>query len=113
MTVLVYKPYPYIICNDDIAATQEDTPVLIDVLANDYTIDGYFLTLVDVSTPHNGTAVIIEEKVEYTPDSGYVGTDTFMYLVTNGDTSCRATVTVTITGIKFYEYDFTIPVSKF
>ncbi len=82
----------------DTATTTGSGPVEIDVLANDTDPDGGALTLVDVSTPAHGTAVLTAgNKVRYTPATGYTGTDTFTYTVRDsaGNTQ-TATVTVTV-----------------
>ena len=56
---------------DDVAETPEDTPVTIAVLANDSDPDGDPLTVVEVSPPAHGTAVVADTgAVEYTPESG-------------------------------------------
>ena len=71
---------------DDTATTDEDTSVVIDVLANDWDIDGDSLTVVSVSDPANGTAVVNPNgTVTYRPDPGFTGTDTFEYLVGDGN----------------------------
>jgi len=84
---------------DDTAFTSVDTPVLIDVLANDTDPDNVAadLSVASVTQPQNGTAVIAGRQVEYTPASGFVGTDTFDYVVTDMvDGSDTGTVTVTV-----------------
>lgn len=84
---------------DDTATTVADTPVLIDVLANDTDPDNVNsdLSVAGVTQPANGTVVIQGRQVEYTPDAGYVGTDTFTYDVTDTvDGSDTGTVTVTV-----------------
>ena len=45
---------------DDAAETAEDTPVTIAVLANDSDPNGDTLTVVEVSTPAHGTAVVVD-----------------------------------------------------
>ena len=84
---------------DDAATTSVDTPVLIDVLANDTDPDNVpeDLSITSVSAPQHGTAVIRGRQIEYTPASGFVGTDTFDYVVTDMvDGSDTGTVTVTV-----------------
>ncbi len=88
---------------DDSVATQQDTPEEIDVLANDnangQTID---VTTVVANDPPNGTVDVnaTTGNLTYTPDVGFVGVDSFTYIVddTEGDTSNAATVTVTVTN---------------
>ncbi|MEZ5001552.1 MAG: Ig-like domain-containing protein [Chitinophagales bacterium] len=73
---------------DDTATTQEDTPVDIDVTANDNdnldplgNIDP--TTVVVITSPSNGTAVVdsVTGVVTYTPELDFVGVDEFEYVV--------------------------------
>ena len=80
------------------ASTGEDSPVTIDVLANDTDIDGDTLSVTTVSDPANGTAVNNGDgTVTYTPDLNFTGTDAFTYTADdeNGGTD-TATVSVSI-----------------
>jgi len=67
---------------DDSLTTDEDTPIIIDVLTNDIDLDGDTLTVVDVSQGKHGTAAIqADGHILYTPDSDYYGRDNFVYYV--------------------------------
>jgi outer membrane biosynthesis protein TonB len=82
---------------DDHARTQESTPVTIDVLANDSyaPADGTVTT----TTPGHGAATVVDGKIVYTPDDGFVGADTFTYTVTGTDgLTTTAVVTVDVTA---------------
>lgn len=97
VTVIVY-PKP--IARDDQVETAEDTPVTIDVLANDGQ-EGDQLTVVSVSNPLRGTVKINEDgTVTYTPNLNVNGTDSFTYTIKddNGGTA-TATVSVTINPV--------------
>ncbi|WKZ32673.1 MAG: Ig-like domain-containing protein [Thermodesulfobacteriota bacterium] len=85
---------------DDYAATAEDTPVAIDVLANDTDPEGDALTVSGLSPPGNGTAILNpDQTVTYTPAPGFTGTDSFTYAAHDGRSeSNAATVTVTVSG---------------
>jgi VCBS repeat-containing protein len=86
---------------DDSAGAAEDTPVIIDVLANDVRgADGVDpATGVALATaPTKGSVVYNGDGTfTYTPTPGQEGTDSFTYTITDndGDTS-TATVTVTL-----------------
>ncbi len=67
----------------------------LDVLANDSDPDGDPLTIVSVSTPGNGEAVISGDVVLYTPATGFSGTDSFTYKIDDGFGG-QATATVTV-----------------
>jgi outer membrane autotransporter protein len=84
---------------DDQVFTSVDTPVRINVLDNDTDPDNVpaDLSIASVTQPQNGSAVISGRQIEYTPASGFVGTDTFDYVVTDMvDGSDIGTVTVTV-----------------
>lgn len=75
--------------------------VTIDIVSNDSDPDGVldFSTVAISTPPANGTAVSLGNGlVTYTPQPGFVGTDTFQYTVDDngGSTSNAATVTVNV-----------------
>ena len=88
----------------DSASTTDNTKVSIDVLANDSDADiGDSLDIASlkvVNAPSNGSATINAGKIDYTPGSGFAGTDSFTYTVNDsvGATSNAATVTVVVTS---------------
>ncbi|WP_420448735.1 Ig-like domain-containing protein [Candidatus Palauibacter sp.] len=70
----------------DTAATDEDEPVTVDVLANDSDVDGDNLRIESVSQPANGTARIAEGgRVGYAPEANWHGTDRFAYTAADGN----------------------------
>lgn len=73
--------------NDDLATTPANTPVAIDVLANDL-VNGVPATVLDGSPtitvpPTNGVAVwnADTDRFDYTPNPGFCGEDTFQYQI--------------------------------
>ncbi|MGE5382253.1 MAG: HYR domain-containing protein, partial [Omnitrophica WOR_2 bacterium] len=91
----------FMIAEDDNASTQLDTPVVIDVIANDsYCINEIDqASLASTSNPVNGTIMAdpINGSFIYTPNAGYSGTDTFSYSICNNDGVCdEAVVTITV-----------------
>lgn len=87
------------IARDDSVTINEDTSVLVDVLANDTDPDGKLLTIASVSTPNHGTTSIEWSKARYTPDAHFYGTDSFSYTVTNGTETDTAKVTITVISV--------------
>jgi Bacterial Ig domain len=94
---------------DDPAATTPDTPVTIDVTANDDDPDdpdGHQNLVLVTSPPAHGTAEVQpDQTILYTPASGFVGQDQFGYSLCDnvlnaaGAADCgNATVTVTVSG---------------
>ncbi|MDR5591991.1 Ig-like domain-containing protein, partial [Christiangramia sp. SM2212] len=89
------------VANDDNAVTDEDTAVVINVLENDTDIDGDELTVVSVTQPSNGNAVINEDgTVTYTPNENFNGDDEFTYTIEDEEgLSDTATVFVTVNPV--------------
>ncbi len=81
---------------DGLVILRNSTAVLIDVLNNDSDPESDDLTITDVSQPSNGTVVNNGTTLTYTPNAGYIGTDTFEYTVDDGNGD-QATAQVTIT----------------
>ena len=69
--------------DDTASATEDGSAVLIDVLANDSDPEGERLTLESATQPANGTTVVENDKVKYTPNPGYYGSDSFTYTVSD------------------------------
>ena len=57
---------------------------ILDVLGNDFDINGDDLVITEVTTPQHGSVVNHEEYLSYTPVSSYSGTDTFQYNISDG-----------------------------
>ena len=68
------------------------------MLANDSDPNGEVLTVVNVTQPSYGTAVInADGTVTYNPPAGYKGKAKFTYTIRNEDgNTASATVTVTV-----------------
>ncbi len=103
VTIHVHQPP---IANPDSATTLEETPVSIDVLANDTDPSGATIlpSSVTISTqPAHGMVSVDSAtgEVQYTPAFNFSGTDTFQYTIadTNGVTSKPGLVTVTVTFV--------------
>lgn len=74
------------VANDDTATTLENTPVVVDVLANDTDPDGDALSIAGTPTALHGTVVVNPDgTIEYTPDTGYTGDDVITYEVSDGN----------------------------
>ena len=95
------------VANSDDASTAADTPVSIFVLANDSDPNGLALSLVSVTAPANGVASIndngtpadgSDDYVDYGPNSGFSGSDSFSYTINNGAESASASVNVIVGG---------------
>lgn len=82
---------------DDVTSTEADTPVVVDVLANDSDLDGDVLVVASTTNPSNGAVVINPNgTITYTPNAGFEGSDSFTYTVSDGEETSVATVSVSI-----------------
>ena len=81
---------------DDGAATPQATPAVIYALTNDLDPAGSLLSIVGVGQPKAGTAVVNSDQILYTPDSNFLGDDSFTYTVSNGKATSTATVHVKV-----------------
>lgn len=85
----------------DSAATNEDTPVTIDVRGNDSDVDGDQFLITNVTAPAKGTAAITADgKILYTPNPNQNGADSFTYAISDGKGgTATATVNVSINPV--------------
>jgi len=90
------------LANDDQANTDPGQPVVVDVVANDQ-IQGQPIdpATVQVATPPTNGAAVVDPAtgaITYTPPDGFVGPETFTYIVedTDGRLSQPAVVTVLV-----------------
>ncbi|WP_434785032.1 tandem-95 repeat protein [Vibrio parahaemolyticus] len=88
------------VAKDDIATTQEDTAVTIDVLPNDTDVDGDKLSIQSASVPEaQGKVEIVDGKLVFTPAENFNGDAEITYTVTDGALTDQATVKVTVNAV--------------
>nr|WP_317130251.1 gliding motility-associated C-terminal domain-containing protein [Aggregatimonas sangjinii] len=104
---------PIVDAIDDAVATTENTPVTIDILANDNDIpNSGTITLTD---PTNGRVILndngtptdpSDDNVTYTPNSSFIGADNFTYTICDTSGNCStATVFVVVTDSLILDSD--------
>ncbi|MBI9115896.1 Ig-like domain-containing protein [Sanguibacter suaedae] len=90
--------------SDGPVTTQTSTPVVVDVLANDtdpnpadtlVVVPGSLTAPVDRDGAPRGTVELVDGRIRYTPPTGWAGTATFAYDVSDGNGG-TATGTVTV-----------------
>ena len=93
----VYTP----VAVDDSETTDEDVPITIDVLANDYYLDSNNLIIVDLTDPIDGTVIDNGDgTITFLPDANFNGVTSFTYKVFDGIAeSNTATVSVTVNSV--------------
>lgn len=98
---------PIVDTNDDSVSTDVDTDIVISWRANDNDIPtaGSIVT----TNPSNGSVVLndngttndpSDDNITYTPDAGFIGTDTFDYTVCDTSGNCdTATITIMVNAL--------------
>ncbi|MFN1634556.1 tandem-95 repeat protein, partial [Vibrio harveyi] len=85
---------------NDTVATDEDTAVTIDVLANDSDPENDQLTITNASVPaEQGTVTIVDGKLVFTPAENFNGDATISYTISDGQLTDHATVAVTVNSV--------------
>ncbi|RLJ41690.1 Ca2+-binding RTX toxin-like protein [Litoreibacter meonggei] len=86
---------------DDTATTDEDTPVAIDVLDNDFDLDGDDLSITTASVPADqGTVEVVNGELVFTPAENFNGEATITYGITDGNGGADiGEVIVTVTPV--------------
>lgn len=90
------------VAQDDQAETQQNVPIRIDVLENDFDVedDSLNILLVVDPTETKGFVELDNSEVLFTPIADFVGDTTFSYVASDGDkTSNSVQVTVTVTAV--------------
>jgi len=85
---------------DDDAVTDEDTSVVIDVLANDSDPDGDDLEVISATSPNGTVEINPDGTLTFTPDQDFNGPTTIEYTVSDGNGGTdTATVSVEVTPV--------------
>ncbi|NNM14438.1 MAG: tandem-95 repeat protein, partial [Gammaproteobacteria bacterium] len=86
---------------DDSVFTTPGNSVALSPYTNDLDLDGDALSLVTISAPLNGTVSIddngtpnnfLDDVITYTPDPGFIGTETLVYSLSDGFDEDRAAI---------------------
>lgn len=83
---------------DDAVVTNAGAPVSIDPLSNDHDLDGVPapLSVVSITRPAHGTAVLEGNRVTYTPRAGFHGVDALRYTITDGASQSTAVIRIEV-----------------
>ncbi len=83
----------------DDSGVSNGNPITIGVVTNDSDPEGTDLTICDYTVPDNGTVFPIDGAFVYTPNEGFVGNDSFTYVICDEDGgTATATVNVVVTS---------------
>ncbi|GGG57284.1 hypothetical protein GCM10011414_28910 [Croceivirga lutea] len=104
---------PVLDTNDDITVTEQEQDITIAWIGNDNDIPN--IGTIEATDPSNGTVVLndngtpndpSDDDITYTPNAGFIGTDSFDYTVCDNNGNCdTATITVTVTEPAVTEID--------
>ncbi len=94
----VLPPTSPLVALDDAVTTTMGTPVTVFALTNDYSTTGAYMELWWVGTQMNGVAYQNGmDTLEYVPDPGFVGTDSFNYSISDAlGNQASATVSINV-----------------
>jgi pectin methylesterase-like acyl-CoA thioesterase len=111
--LVTINPVPDVpVAVNDEATTLTNTLVEIYALENDWDVDSDILTIIEVSDPPHGTAVILAEGdtvITYNPDMNFFGRDTIRYVIQD-ESTLKDTAYVFIDVLNlFSEYDVSLP----
>jgi len=90
---------PSLAIGADTFTINEDTATTIDVLANDDFMSSYPFTFSPDLTPVNGSSSLVDNKIIYTPNANFNGTETFTYSLTQNGQTKTGSVNITITPV--------------
>ena len=97
INVLPTTPNECVVAVDDSMTISIDQTGIIPILENDSDAEGdpFFILGID-ELPLNGTAVIIEDTLYYTPQLGFIGCDSLTYILSNDEGTCLDTAKVIV-----------------
>ncbi|GAJ75105.1 T1SS secreted agglutinin [Vibrio sp. JCM 18905] len=88
------------IATNDAIQTDEDSQVVIDVLANDSDIEGDDLSITSASvSEEQGIVEIVDGKLVFTPAENFNGNATIRYTISDGELEDEAQVSVTVNSV--------------
>jgi hypothetical protein len=85
--------------NDNASLNQNAASTLIDVLANDSDIETNNLTITAVSYSGQGSVSISNQLIRYQPATGFSGSDSVIYTLSDGELSSTATLTIEVIAL--------------
>ncbi|TMP16764.1 Ig-like domain-containing protein [Pseudoalteromonas sp. S2893] len=86
------------VANPDTATINEDSSTTVNVVANDTDTEGDSLTITTVSAD-SGSATIVANQIQYTPQADYNGTAVVTYTISDGEAATSATLNITINSV--------------
>ena len=98
VSVIAVNDFPVALA-DDISFIEDSMDNIIDVLANDTDIENDTLTIKTITYSGLGNAIIENNNIIYTPQTGFSGIEVMTYVINDGSNdSTSATLTITVTA---------------
>jgi hypothetical protein len=93
LTPLNELPVPY----EGTEEVQSGSTILIDVIALSSDPDGDTLSILGYDQPNHGTLMQEGDSLRYEPFIGFIGNDSIMYSITDGESNSVGTIEITVT----------------
>jgi hypothetical protein len=74
----------------------KNIPLIINVMANDYDVDGNTISVSTFTQGANGLVEVNGSSLKYTPNNDYLGSDSFTYTITDSILTSTATVNISV-----------------
>ncbi len=82
----------------DSLVIEDGTITTINVLDNDTDSDTDQLNIIEIVSPPNfGTATIVDNEIQFVPQTNFAGTDTLVYRISDGELTSDAEVRISLT----------------
>ena len=99
--------YAVLLAVNDYVSPEKNKDITFNAMVNDYlgscTISTITIKLDTDNEPVHGTAVMDGKNIKYTPDTDYIGTDSFKYKIICGTEESTGTVTVIVNSTVMVE----------
>ena len=84
--------------DDEATVAQDSSGNTIDVLTNDSDIEDQTITLISASSSGSGSVQIVDNKISYTPETGFSGTEVISYTIEDSEqASASGELSITVT----------------
>lgn len=98
VTVLPVNDAP--VAAADSATTPEETPITVQVLANDSDADGDSLSITGIAGTYQGTATFTAESISFTPATNINGVQSIQYTISDGQgSSATGVLSITVSAV--------------
>jgi hypothetical protein len=84
--------------NDVATVETGSSATVVDLLSNDTDTEGDTLTVTKVNAALQGTVVLTDGVVTYTPATDFTGSDSFSYTISDGTDTATATAIITVSA---------------